>query len=72
MTAEAVKIKLGSALHEKDEQAMEVEGRCLLTQRPIRTTVTGAEIRAAIEPVVQKIAQGVLNALTDLTPTVAG
>lgn len=71
MTAEAVKIKLGAALNESHEETMEVEGRCLLTQRPIKTIITGAEIKAALAPVVQKIAQGVQNALTDLTPQVS-
>ncbi len=70
-TAEAVKIRLGSALRERDEQSMEVEGRCLYRQRPMKAVVTGAEIRAALEPVIYKIAQGVLNALTDLSPQVS-
>jgi rod shape-determining protein MreB len=70
-TAEAIKLKLGSADLQADEREMEVGGRSLTTRLPAKIRVKSAEVQAAIEPVVQEIMHTVRAALEELPPEVS-
>lgn len=70
-TAEEVKIAIGSAVAQREEQQMEVRGRDLLTGLPQTVTVTSQEIRECMaEPIGQIIAR-VKNVLEKTPPELA-
>ncbi|WP_457641386.1 rod shape-determining protein [Persephonella sp.] len=70
-TAERVKIQLGSAYPtERDKETMEIRGRDM-TGMPRSVTITGEEIRKAIEDVVTSIINAVRNALERTPPELA-
>jgi rod shape-determining protein MreB and related proteins len=70
-TAEDVKIAIGSAYPQPDEQKFEVRGRELATGLPKVVLVTAAEIREALEEPVGQIVQAVLETLADAPPELA-
>jgi rod shape-determining protein MreB and related proteins len=70
-TAEDVKIAVGSAYPQPDEQKMEVRGRELATGLPKTVLVTAAEVRAALEDPVGQIVQAVLETLAEAPPELA-
>jgi rod shape-determining protein MreB len=70
-SAELIKLKLASATGEADQQSLKVGGRSLSTRLPVWLSVTGAEIRAAIEGVIQELLGIVQSALEELPPEVA-
>jgi rod shape-determining protein MreB len=70
-TAEAIKLKLGSADLQADERVMEVRGRSLTTRLPTKIRLRSAEVQTAIEPVVQEVMRTVRAALEELPPEVS-
>jgi rod shape-determining protein MreB len=71
LTAEAIKLRFGSAEAKNGGQSIEVRGRDLKTGLPATVTVAEEEIRAAIEPVIERIIQGVCSSLEELSPEVS-
>jgi rod shape-determining protein MreB len=70
-TAEDLKIGIGSAYPQPDEQKAEVKGRELATGLPKTVLVTAAEVRAALEEPVGQIVQAVLETLAEAPPELA-
>ena len=66
-TAEAIKIKIGSAAPTGDEREMEVKGRDLVSGIPKTVRVHSSEIREAVQEPVQQIVDAVRRAL-EITP----
>jgi rod shape-determining protein MreB len=66
-TAEAIKIKIGSAYPTGEEREMEVKGRDLVSGIPKTVRVHSSEIREAIQEPVQQIVDAVRRAL-EITP----
>jgi rod shape-determining protein MreB len=66
-TAEAIKIKIGSAAPVGEEREMEVKGRDLVSGIPKTVRVHSSEIREAIQEPIQQIVDAVRRAL-EITP----
>ncbi len=66
-TAEAIKIKIGSAWPTGEEREMEVKGRDLVSGIPKTVRVHSSEIREAVQEPVQQIVDAVRRAL-EITP----
>ncbi|MEO8451874.1 MAG: rod shape-determining protein [Gemmatimonadota bacterium] len=66
-TAEAIKIKIGSAFPTGDEREMEVKGRDLVSGIPKTVRVHSTEIREAVQEPIQQIVDAVRRAL-EITP----
>jgi rod shape-determining protein MreB len=71
LTAEAIKIALGAADPEDEQRRVEVRGRNLKTGLPSVITITQGEIKAAIDPVIEEIVQGIRNSIEELNPEVS-
>lgn len=72
MTAERLKIELGSAIQPDDgERKVTVKGRDVQTGSPHAIEMTAADIFAVTQPIVRKIADEVRQALAELPPEVA-
>jgi len=70
-TAENIKITLGSAYpSERDEKTMEIRGRDM-TGMPRSITITGKEIREALEDVISSIVNAVKTTLERTPPELA-
>ncbi len=67
-TAEEIKIAIGSALPQKQEQTFETRGRDLLTGLPKNVVVKSNEITEAIADNLREIIQTVKNVLHDTPP----
>ena len=67
-TAEEIKIKIGTALPEKEERFLEVRGRDLLLGLPRTIKVSSNETCTAIAEVVGEIVQAVKLVLRDTPP----
>jgi rod shape-determining protein MreB len=70
LTAEAIKIELGS-VRDTNDRTIEVRGRNLKTGLPAAINITSEDIWAAIEPVIEVIIQGVCNSLEEVSPEVS-
>ena len=70
-TAEAVKIRVGSAIPLEEELAMEVKGRDLVSGLPRTVTVRSEEVREAIQEPVLRIVNAVRRALEVTPPELA-
>jgi rod shape-determining protein MreB len=70
-TAERLKMELGSALPQEEEEAAEVRGRDLLTGLPRTVVVTGEEIREVISPTVEAIVDAAKDTLDRTPPDLA-
>lgn len=68
VTAEELKIRLGSVLETTDRGAMEIRGRNLLNGLPAILTVTSAEIREAIGEEITHIVDCIRNTLETTPP----
>lgn len=68
ITAEELKIRLGSALEQTDRGSMEVRGRNLLNGLPAILTVTSAEIREAMSEDISRIVDCIRNTLETTPP----
>ena len=66
-TAEAIKIKIGSAAPTGEEREMEVKGRDLVSGIPKTVRVHSTEIREAVQEPIQQIVDAVRRAL-EITP----
>jgi rod shape-determining protein MreB and related proteins len=71
LTAEAVKLEIGSVEPQARAREMEVRGRSAATGMPETVTITGDEVRAAIEPVVVEIIRAVRYTMEELPPEVS-
>jgi rod shape-determining protein MreB len=67
-TAEDVKMSIGSAYPQKEEKAVVLQGRDLLTGLPKAVEVTGVEIREAMMPSLNQIAEAVKDAVEETPP----
>jgi rod shape-determining protein MreB len=71
LTAERIKLTVGSAWPMEQELSMEVKGRDSVTGLPRRTTVTSIEIREALQGTVRTICEGVRSILEESPPEIA-
>ena len=62
-TAEAIKIKIGTAIEEANPQVMEVKGRNVLTGLPKKVKLTSEEIREALKDATGQIVEAVHGVL---------
>jgi rod shape-determining protein MreB len=67
-TAEEVKIKIGSALPDKEVGSIEVKGRDMIAGLPRTIPITSLEITEAIEQPLQQIVTAVRNVLEQTPP----
>jgi rod shape-determining protein MreB and related proteins len=70
-TAEDIKIKIGSAYPQKDEQSIEVRGRDLVSGLPRTVRMTSTEIREAIAEPIAAIVEAVKMTLERTPPELA-
>ncbi len=71
ITAEEVKIRIGSACPMKDELTMEVHGRDAVTGLPQNVSVSSAEIRDALSESLELIIDGIKSVLEQTPPELA-
>lgn len=70
-TAEEIKIAIGSAVVQREEQRLEVRGRDLLTGLPQTVEVTSQEIRECMAEPISQIVARVKNVLEKTPPELA-
>ncbi len=70
-TAEAIKIKIGSAFTLKQEETMEVKGQDMVAGLPKTLAVTSAEIRNALKEPVSEIISAIRQTLEKTPPELA-
>ncbi|MDQ7780550.1 MAG: rod shape-determining protein [Planctomycetota bacterium] len=68
MTAERIKVTIGSACPLEKEMTMEVKGRDLIAQMPRRVVVTSEEIREALKEPLSAIIHAIREALERTPP----
>lgn len=71
-TAEAIKIKIGTALSQKKEETMEIRGRDLETGLPKTIKILSNEICTAIQNPLEEIIICIKNVLRETPPELAG
>ncbi|MDC3418164.1 rod-share determining protein MreBH [Aquibacillus salsiterrae] len=71
-TAENIKMEIGYALIEHEEESMEVRGRDLVTGLPKVITVTSTQVQAAIRESLEAILETVHATLEDCPPELSG
>ena len=67
-TAEEIKIKIGTALPEKEERAIEIRGRDLISGLPQNIKITSNEVSSAISDRLSEIIQIVKMVLRETPP----
>ncbi len=67
-TAEEIKIKIGTALPEKEEKILEIKGRDLMSGLPRTIKISSNEICEAISELLSEITQAVKSVLRDTPP----
>lgn len=67
-TAEEIKIKIGTALPEKEERFLEIRGRDLLLGLPRNIKISSNEVSGAISDVLTEIIQAIKAVLRDTPP----
>jgi len=67
-TAEAIKIELGSAVPQREEQVTEVRGRHLATGLPTAVSLRSEEVRDAIAQPLREILQAIRDTLEQTPP----
>jgi len=70
-TAEEIKIKIGSALPQKEKESIEIRGRDLINGLPKTITINSNEITEAISDRLQDIIRAVKNVLHKTPPELA-
>jgi len=70
-TAEQIKIQIGSALSQKEEESMDIRGRDLVAGLPRTITIGSNEITGAISDPLQEIVRTVKSVLRDTPPELA-
>ena len=68
--AEDVKIAVGSAAPQKTETDIEIKGRDLITGLPRILKISSTEVREAIMPVLEKIADAIKEAMERIPPEI--
>jgi rod shape-determining protein MreB len=68
MTAETIKIAIGSAIPLDPEETFQVKGRHLLTGLPTAVTLSSEEVRAAIRAPLREILQAIRDTLEETPP----
>ena len=72
-TAERLRTELASAtLPAALSQSISISGRDVVTRSPAAIEITAGEIYPLVQEVVRRIADAIVNTLTDLAPEVAG
>ncbi|MBQ4315427.1 MAG: rod shape-determining protein MreB, partial [Lentisphaeria bacterium] len=71
LTAERIKIKLGSAYPVKDDEELDVKGLDQLSRIPKTVRITASEIRIALQEPVTSILEAVIGTLDDCPPDLA-
>lgn len=71
-TAEQIKKSVGTAHSDFDDEVMEVRGRSLILGTPTTLTVTGGEIREAMNEVISQIVLAVRQTLEHTPPELSG
>ena len=71
LTAEQIKIRLGSAYPVKDEESLEVKGLDLVSRVPKTVRITAAEIRMALSEPITTIIEAVRSTLERCPPDLA-
>jgi len=71
-TAENIKIEIGFAHAEHEEQVMSVRGRDMVTGLPNTIEMTSTEIYKAIKPSLDKILEGIRLTLENCPPELSG
>jgi rod shape-determining protein MreB len=72
MTAEAIKIAIGSAVALVPEETSEVRGRHLITGLPTQINLRSEEVRAAIEGPLREIVDAIKDTLEETPPELTG
>jgi len=67
-TAEEIKIKIGTALPEKEEKFLEIRGRDLVLGLPRNIKISSNEVAEAISDTLFEIIQAIKNVLRDTPP----
>jgi rod shape-determining protein MreB len=67
-TAEEIKIKIGTALPEKEEKKMEIRGRDLALGLPKNIKISSSEVCEAISDPLREIIQAIKNVLRETPP----
>ena len=70
-TAEEIKIKIGTALPEKEERKLEIRGRDLLSGLPRTIKVSSNEVYEATNDVVNEIIQNIKMVLRETPPEIS-
>lgn len=70
-TAEEIKIKIGSALPQKEKESMEIRGRDLIDGLPKNITITSNEVTEAISDQLREIIRIIKNVLQKTPPELA-
>ena len=71
LTAEAVKIGVGSVAPVDENRAFEIAGRDLRSGLPTSISITAGDLRRAMEPVLEEIIRGIQATMEDLSAEVA-
>jgi len=72
LTAEEIKMQIGSATPMEQELSMTVRGRSVTTRRPDQVLITSDEIRAVLVPAVEAICKGIDQVLEETPAGVSG
>ncbi len=67
-TAEDIKIKIGSALPQKEKASMEIKGRDLINGLPKTITITSNEVTEAMSDYLKEIIRAIKNVLQKTPP----
>ena len=70
-TAEETKIKIGTALPEKEEKKLEIRGRDLISGLPKTIKVSSNEVCEAISDVLNEVIQNVKSVLRETPPEIS-
>ncbi len=70
-TAEEIKIKIGSALSQKEKESIEIRGRDLINGLPKTITITNNEVTEAISDPLREIIRAIKNVLQKTPPELA-
>jgi len=70
-TAEAIKIKIGSAFRLEQEEEMEIKGRDLVAGIPKTMKISSVEVREALSEPLQQIVDALMQSLEKTPPELA-
>lgn len=71
-TAENIKMEIGNAKPDHEEESMEVRGRDMVTGLPKTVTVTSTEIHNALKESLQQILEAIRSTLENCPPELSG